>query len=137
VTLRWGFVYLFRALGLGLGIPSLVSAAYFGWLALQLHMLNPGPLPPASGSSNTVVQLVETSGRLVGGILRLFDSFGEWVLIFITLLSVALFAFAILLWFTAGGLAQDKLWARVVASLCGIAMAPGILLIAALINGHE
>jgi hypothetical protein len=100
-------------------------------------MLNPGPLPAASGSSNTLVQLIETSGRLVGGILRLFGTFGEWVLIFVTVLSVALFAFAVLLWFTAGGLAQDRLWARVVASLCGIAMVPGILFIAALINGHE
>lgn len=137
MTFRLAIVYLFRALGLGLGIPSLVSAVYFGWLAVQLHMLDPGPLQPASGSPNTLVQLVETSGRLVGGILRLFGTFGEWVLIFVTVVSVALFAFALLLWFTAGGLAQDKLWARVVASLCAIVMLGGFLLVAALRNNLQ
>jgi hypothetical protein len=137
VTFRLAVVYLFRVLGLGLGIPSLISAGYFGWLALQLHMLDPVPLPQASGSSHTLVQLIETSGRLVGGILRIFGVFGEWVLIFVTVLSVALFAFALLLWFTAGGLAQDKLWARVVGSLCGIAMLGGILLVLGLRNNVQ
>jgi hypothetical protein len=137
VTFRLAVVYLFRALALGLGIPSFISAVYFGWAAVSLHMLDPGPLPPASGSTNTVVQLVETSGRLVGGILRLFGAFGEWVLIFVTILSVVLLAFAMLLWFTAGGLAQDKLWARVVAVLCGIGMLAGIAAVAALRNNME
>jgi len=131
VNLRIVVVYFFRALSLGIGIPSLVSTLYFGWASVQLHMLNPGPLPPATQSSSALVQLIETGGRLIGGMFRLFGNLGEWLVIVVLTVSLAVFLFAVLLWFTASGLAQGKLWARILAVFCGMALLAIIALVGA------
>jgi hypothetical protein len=107
VTLRV-VVYFFRVVALGIGIPSLVSTVYFGWGALRMHMLDPGPLPPATGGSSALAQLMETGGRLVGSLFQLFGNLGEWLVIVIGIFSLAVFLFAVLLWFTADALAQGK-----------------------------
>jgi hypothetical protein len=113
---------MFRALSIVLGAPSLAGALYFGWASIQLHLSNPGPLPPSSGSSNQLIALIEASGRLVGGIFRVLGNLGEWLVMAVFVISTLLFLFAVLLWFTATGLAHGKLWARVTAVLCGLAL---------------
>jgi len=130
VNLRLVVVYFFRALALGIGIPSLISTVYFGWASVQLHR-NPGPLPPAAQSSNALVRLIETGGRLIGGMFRLFGNLGEWLVIVVATISLVVFLFAVLLWLTASGLAQGRLWARILAVFCGLALLAVIALVGA------
>jgi hypothetical protein len=128
--MRLILVYCFRVVSVVIGIPSLVSTIYFGWGALQIHLLHPGPLPPATGGSSALGQLMETGGRLVGGLFQLFGNLGEWFVIVISAASLMMFLFAVVLWFTADGLAEGKVWARVVAVFCGL----GLLALVALVG---
>jgi hypothetical protein len=115
------FAYLFRALALGVGIPSLASTLYFGWASIQLRLNDPGPLPPSTGSSNQLLSLIETTARAAGSIFQWLGNLGEWLVTIVFAISLIAFLFALLLWFTATGLAQGKLWARITAVFCGLA----------------
>jgi hypothetical protein len=86
-----------------------------------MRLQETGPLPDSSGSSNPLVALIETSARAAGSILQWLGNLGEWLLTVIFVVSALLFLFALLLWFTATGLVQGKLWARITAVFCGLA----------------
>jgi hypothetical protein len=120
MSARLVLVYLFRVLALVTGIPSLAATLYLGWAAVDLRLSHPGSLPPSSGTSNQAIALIETTARAAGGILLWLGSLGEWLVTIACVLSAAIFLFALLMWFTANGLSQGKVWARITAVFCGL-----------------
>ena len=130
MSLRLIIVYLFRALALIMGIPSLAGTLYLGWAAVQIRLSDPGPLPPSSGSSNPIISMIETTARAAGSVILWLGGLGERLLIVACVISGVIFLFALLMWFTANGLAHGKLWARITAVLCGLAFLSLIGLVA-------
>jgi hypothetical protein len=120
----------FRAVGLLLGIPSLLAFLWLASLKLQLAWLKPVKSTQSSGEAvnigrDGIVGVVVAIGTVIGkGFEFMGDAIG-WVAGILDVAAAVLTAAGVLLFFTGRGLSLHATWARIAAG----AAATGFLLI--------
>jgi hypothetical protein len=105
-----------------LGLASIPGFLYFGWMALRLRMLEPGPSSAADASPDSLIGLLVLGARAFGSVFRVVGAAGQWVT---TALAIVFFVALLVaggLFLTGRGLQAHAGWARLMASLfaCGI-----------------
>lgn len=118
--------YGFRALGLLIGVPSLLVLfdLVVNLFVLNTPMPQPDNSPPLDVQKYGIVALLSYGARGVGAMFGALGALAEWVA---QLLAMALFfvvLFALLLYFTGRGIAHHASWARVM----GIAISVLVLI---------
>ncbi len=108
----------FYGLGVLFGLPSLAGTVFFGLAALRLYLAGPAAsVTPASGGSNSGVDLILLAARAAGAVFGFIGAIGDAVVRGLAVASVAVLLLSLTLLFTGRGLHAHAGWARVVAGL--------------------
>ena len=104
----------FSALGGILGVPALLGTLIFGFCAITLSALRRRSEDATSYPKNAdaIVLTVLTIGKAIGGAANLLGRFGSGIMTVLAAGSIAVLAFAVLLYAIGRGLDRHEDWAR-------------------------
>lgn len=123
----------FRAVGLMLGVPSLLLLLD---ISVNLIALNFRPAPATAHFLDVgkygLVGLLSNGAEVVGKVFEGFSTVASWVMTMVAVVMLVVVTFAVTIYVTGTGIKNHAKWAKVVAILFSIGML-GISLIALII----
>jgi len=114
----------FRFVGFLLAIAAFLVLENAGYTAYLVH--NAPPMdnsPPLDIGKYGLVGLLMNSAQAAGRAVHTLSFAAGWVLAAIAVVAFVVFLLAVLIYFTGGGIARQRGWARVVGALLSLSLA--------------